>query len=209
MKKLTKIFGLMLIAGALVMGCKKDAGSDSTADIETTEITLSNGTWESNQKINGEVTSGGMSSTIDIKDKTTFEVSGENITIKSSWTSMTTTTTYPDSMSDEDIAQMKSIYDMMASIMTLGGKTAESKQEGKKLTFSMSGDASAREIEEMNAEMETTTEYKSQIPSTAKILTNEKKTVYKITWTGDYEEDMTGGGSSYPSCNYEMTLKKK
>lgn len=209
MKKLTKIFGLMLIAGALVMGCKKDAGSDSTADIETTEITLSNGTWNCEQLIKGETTIGDVSSSIDVKDKTTFDVSGENITITSSYTSMTTATTYPASMSDEDLDEMVETYKFVLGYMALAGKTGEAKRDGKKVTLTIAGDASASEIEQMNAEMGTTTEYKSQIPSTAKILTNEKKTVYKVTWSEDYKEDsLTGPSYTYP-CSYEMTLKKK
>ena len=206
MKKLVKMVGLLLIAGALLAGCKKDADSNA-ADIETTEIKLSDGTWESEELITGESTSGGGSSSIKVEDKSTFDVSGETVTLKSNWNSMTMKTTYPDSTPDDTIASVKSFYEMICAFATFGGKTASVNLEGKTLTFSMEGEANASELEEMNAEMGSTSEYQTQFPANVKILTNEKKTIYKISWSQDYNDD-TMNIDSFP-CTCTMTIKKK
>ena len=45
MKKFAKLFGMLLVAGAMFVGCQQNV------DIDTNEIKLSNGKWESNTKV--------------------------------------------------------------------------------------------------------------------------------------------------------------
>ena len=205
MKKLVKMVGLLLIAGALLAGCNKDA--DGPADIVTNEVVLSNGTWESEQLMVGESESSGGSSSFKMEDKSTFDVDGEKITLKSNWNSIIMQTTYPDSANDATIQAVKEFYDMIATFATLGGKTASSTQEGKTLTFSMSGDSTAAELAQMNDEMSSASEYKAQFPSSAVIKTNERQTVYEITWSENYD-DPEMNIVSLP-CTCTMTIKKQ
>ncbi|MCR4900562.1 MAG: hypothetical protein K5907_07085, partial [Treponema sp.] len=114
MKKLLKMVGLLLIAGALLAGCQKDADANN-ANIETEEIKLSNGTWESKQVTTGESTSGGGTSSIKVEDKSTFDIDGEKITLKTNWNSITMKTTYPDNTPDDTISSVKSMYDLICA----------------------------------------------------------------------------------------------
>ena len=46
MKKLFNLFGLVLLAAMLITGCKKEAAWEEDVTEDTTEVVLSNGTWE-------------------------------------------------------------------------------------------------------------------------------------------------------------------
>ena len=189
MKKLLKFMGLLLVAGALFVGCQQNV------DIDTDEVTLSNGDWKMTQTSSFSFTdedgdknsiSSGLSASIEVANKIfTF-------------TAVTQNTSISITLESESAAQyLKSIWE---ANLEPDEKISVS---GKTVTIKSSYTLSDAEIAESfggryNAE------HVEKGFQGAKIKTNKKRTEYKLT----YKDKRSYGGKSY-DADVVITFKKK
>ncbi len=194
MKKLVKILGLLLVAGALFVGCKQEA------NIETDEIKLSNGTWDYVQKATGTVTEDLYSVSITSDFKMTFTVKDDNATVTKASEGMTLAWGFS---SAEEAAALKPTIEQMFGDEE--GFTVTT--SGSKVIVSGSEDYDADGIAEMNEGGLKVSDIKdSFVGDGAVIKTNKKKTEYSITWK-DKEKNPLGSGEI--DVNYSITIKKQ
>ncbi len=207
MKKLIKVLGLLLLAGAMMTGCK-DGPDNDDATIPATEIHFSDGTWEMKEMVDchSEVAS------LKLDQSYTYVISGDNVTVTAGSISMNQTITYPASTSDDEVARMRTNLQTMFQWMSFDTtKRYEVGGSGKTITLSISGNLSENEIENENISTTDIDDLIIDIPENCKIMTNENNTVYKITWEGDYEgeySDYAGGAGDFTG-SFSIIFKKK
>ena len=208
MKKLIKLIGLLLIAGAMMTACKGGPGNDeASATIETKEIKFSNGNWEMKQKI--DCTSNVASLKLD--QNYSYSISGDNVSLTAGNFSMTQVMNFPASASDDDIATFKSNMETISVIMTMAGSQSSVTSSGRSVTWKLSGTLDENDIESENLTTSSVNDLLADVPSGTKIYTNEKNTVYKIIWSGEYDGEyadyMAGAGDFTGS--FSMVFIKK
>ena len=121
MKKITKLFGLMLVAGAMLVGCKMEP------NIDTNEIVLANGNWEMEETGFYSETSSSGTETTNMTIKATISVSGDEVTFLSMSQGSTDVYTLNDSATAADVENEKKDAEKYANIVggsvTVDGKT--------------------------------------------------------------------------------------
>ena len=208
MKKLIKCLGLLLLAVAMMTGCKGGPDNDD-ATIPATEIKFSDGTWEMKEKIDchSEVAS------LKLDQSYTYVISGDNVTVTAGSISMNQTITYPASYSDDEVASMRTNLQGMFQIFSFDTtKRYEVGGSGKTITLSISGTRSEDEIDNENISTSEIADLTIGLPADCTIMTNENNTVYKVTWEGDYEgeySDYAGGGAGDFTGSFSIIFKKK
>lgn len=190
MKKLLKLLGLLLIAGALVVSCTPSGDDGKTTD----KIELSDGTWEmeSTGSASSSVTQNGMTVTESVSYimKETFTVDGDNITVTAGSNTMKMTMEYP--------ADYASLLTMMKPGLEEQGYTVTI--SGSKLTATQTEVMDDAEIAKMNAENPKVSELTDDLPEDAEITVNSNKTKYTVKFT---EESMG------QEMKFKVTLTKK
>lgn len=194
MKKLVKILGLLLVAGALFVGCKQEA------NIETDKVELSNGTWDLVQKGTATVSEDGYSVSISENYNVTFKVADKLVTFTKGSYGMSMTWGFGSS---EEAAALKPTIEKM-----FGGEEGVTvTASGSNVIVSASEDFDEEEIADMNkGELKASDFIDSYITDEAVIKTNKKKTEYLITWK---EKDKNPLGSDEIDVNYSITIKKQ
>lgn len=202
MKKIVKLMGLLLVAGAMFMGCKQEANT------RTTDFKLSNGNWE----LVADVTTSlddidedelRVTLTTTYKMKQTFSVSGDAVTIKSMTINGEDSVILPTLPSQSDVEKYKQI------------KEAQ-KEEGDTvtvndnvITLKYSHTATAEEIAAQNAENPKVSDIVNDFPQGVEIFTNKKKTEYKVY----FPNTSTVNASVNPPLEFKskttMTFKKQ
>ena len=176
MKKLVKILGLLLVAGALFVGCKQNV------DIDADKIELSNGTWDITSEASGAYTQGALSGSIAYISKEAIQVSGDKSTYLS--VSQTIKATF-DCGSADAAAAAKAGFDEAYA----GNENAPSiSVSGSKLIMSQTYTADAEDIEEMNKDENLVSEF-GYLPEGATLTRNKSKTEYKITYVQKADPD--------------------
>ncbi len=208
MKKLIKVLGLLLLAGAMMTGCK-DGPDNDDATIPATEIHFSDGTWEMKEMVDchSEVAS------LKLDQSYTYVISGDNVTVTAGSISMNQTITYPASTSDDEVARMRTNLQGMFQIFSFDTtKRYEVGGSGKTITLSISGTRSEDEIDNENISTSEIADLTIGLPADCTIMTNENNTVYKVTWEGDYEgeySDYAGSGAGDFTGSFSIIFKKK
>lgn len=195
MKKLIKFLGLLLVAGAMFVGCKQEA------NIDTNEVKLSNGKWDIVSSMSTKTKRGGYTGSVSNTSSETINVSGDTYTYISYSGNQSVSFTLPEGT---DEAALRTL----AALMTGGDEDDEDKPtvtiNGTTLTITDSYTATAEEIAKMNEdENKISEDYTSNYPEGTVIKTNKKKTEYKITWVvaAEDEDDF--------DMNYVITMKKQ
>ena len=206
MKKLIKVLGLLLLAGAMMTGCK-GGDDEASATIETKEIKFSNGNWEMKQHIdcNSDV------STFKMDQNYTYAISGNSVSLSAGNFSLTQVMNFPASVSDDEIASKKSNMETVAAWMSIGGLQSTVTTSGRSLTWKLSGSLSENEIDNQNIATSSVDDLMAQVPAGTKIYTNEKHTVYKVTWSGKYDGEYSDamGGAGDLVGSFKIVFKKK
>ena len=195
MKKLIKFLGLLLVAGAMFVGCQQEA------NIDTNEVKLSNGKWDIVSSMSTKIKKGLYTGTLSYGSSETINVSGDTYTYISYSGNQSVSFTLPEGTDETALRTL-------AALMTGGGEDDEDKPtvtiNGTTLTITDSYTATAEEIEEMNEEEHKISEdYTSELPEGVVIKTNKKKTEYIVTWVVAAEDE-----DDFDS-NYTMTMKKQ
>ena len=200
MKKLTKLFGLLLVAGALLTGCQQNV------DIDTDEIKLSNGKWEMNSKVveteNGKTMGLSYESSQTTKGKSTFKVSGDDMEYLSGSTSLSGKIEFPADTNDATIEFAKGMIETMLPSGT------ELKQEGTTFSYSYSATATEDDIKGQNEGNPKVSSMSKSLPKAARIQTNKKKTEYKISWEEESKDTTDPENPESSKTTYLYTIKK-
>ena len=194
MKKIAKLFGLLLVAGALLTGCQQNV------DIVTDDISLSSGKWDVYYKYTASETENmyGVSVKLSFtqESKGTISVSGDSCTTLSQTSTMSETMTFPEGTPQA----------------TLDAALAEAKEEissatlnGLVISASETETATAAELEEMNKKSSKVSDFKKTFPEHSLIKTNKKKTEYAIS----YEKANSKDGVEVSKETWKATLKKQ
>ena len=192
MKKLVKILGLLLVAGALFVGCKQEA------NIETDEIKLSNGTWDLEMRAAYSVTQSTFSASFASGENITFKVEGETYTVtKGSYNYSVTYDFGSEAAASAAKAQLESYYKAEDGFSV--------STSGSKITVKSSQALDDEDIASMNKGDCNVSEFSAMFPEDAVIKTNKKKTEYKITYTEKADPD---DEDDY-DVNYTVTIKKQ
>ena len=213
MKKLLKIFGFALVLGLMLAGCKKEGEWDDVTE-KVSKIELSDGTWEEVEEYSlvtdyesyvaamdpyeaAEEPSfaAGAKGTYKASSKSTskFKIEGDKVTYLK--VTVSSSTTYPDSVDakliDAYISLYKAYYLDEGEEVSSSGRTVKYKK-----TYT---DA---ELERMNkyASLTNLTKELEHIESTGAVKTNSKKTKYR------YYGKTDNNGTKYEA---EVTLAKK
>ena len=189
MKKLLKFMGLLLVAGALFMGCQQNV------DIDTDEITLSDGTWDTNLNCNASYSDQGFSIKIATDTDEQYKVADKIATLKSSKTTYSYSVTLPDEATDAMVTAIKEKMELTKD----DGETVTVK--GKTITVKSTETMSAEDIAQEKPF--TATLKKEDYPEGTVFKANKKKTEYKITYS------VAVTGQAYSSVNSVITFKKK
>jgi hypothetical protein len=193
MKKITKLFGLLLVAGAMLVGCKMEP------NIETNEIVLANGNWEMEETGFYSETSSSGTETTNMTIKATISVSGDEVTYLSMSESGTISYTLSESATAAEVQAKKASAESLASknggTVTVDGKTIT-------ITIPMIS-ATDDEIAKMNKDKTTISELNQTCNENGGVIKrNRKKTEYTITYT------ITSSNPNSTS-NYTIHLKKQ
>ena len=178
MKKLLKFMGLLLVAGALFMGCQQNV------DIDTDEITLSDGTWDYNKTTTVAYEQTSIKYSWNYFSEGTFKIADKKFTyIK--WSvgtsaSFTVPDSTPDSYMDEYKKQVEKMPSLSGATVTVNGKT---------ITAKYTKSATADEIAEMNEGDLVAGDFAEGLPDDATIKRNKNKTEYKVTYTIPAEDE--------------------
>ena len=189
MKKLLKFMGLLLVAGALFMGCQQNV------DIDTDEITLSDGTWDANWNVSASYSDEGYKFKIATDTDEQYKVADKIATLKSSKTTYSYSMTLPDEATDAMITAFKEQMELSKDddeTVTVKGKTITVKS-----TETMSAEDIAK------AKPTSATLEKEDFPEGTVFKANKKKTEYKVTY------NVAVTGELYSSVKYEINFKKK
>ena len=177
MKKLVKLFGLLLVAGALFVGCKQNV------DIDADKIELSNGTWDIKAELTGAYTEGALSGSIAYIMKEAIKVSGDKFTYLSESQTIKVTL---DCGSADAAAEAKASYDKAYA----GNENAPTiSVSGSKLIMSQTNDADAEDIAAMNEDENLVSELVGDFPEDATLKRNKSKTEYKLTYVEKADPD--------------------
>ena len=189
MKKLLKFMGLLLVAGALFMGCQQNV------DIDTDEITLSEGDWSMNQNSSFTFTDeDGYKASISAGFTALITVEGDAFTFKSVTRESVFSVTCP---SEAEANYLKAAWD-------LGKETGETvSQNGKTVTSKTSNKLTDAELKEDFGGKYSAKNVEKGFDG-AKLKTNKKKTEYKLS----YKDTRTYNGQSY-DADVVITFKKK
>ena len=174
MKKITKLFGLLLVAGAMLVGCKMEP------NIDTNEIVLANGNWEMEETGFYSETSSSGTETTNMTIKATISVSGDEVTYLSMSESGTISYTLSESATAAEVQAKKASAESFASMnggtVTVDGKTIT-------ITIPMRV-ATADEIANMNKGKDSISDLnKDCVENGGVIKRNKKKTEYNISYT--------------------------
>lgn len=196
MKKLTKLLGLLLVAGAMFVGCQQEA------NIDTNEVKLSDGKWDIVTSMSTKIKRGLYTGSLSYGSSETINVSGDTYTYISYSMNQGVSFTLPEGTDEKALTAF-------ATAMTSGeSDEGENKPtvliNGTTITITNSTTATAEEIEEMNEqEHKISEDYTSELPEGVVIKTNKKKTEYIVTWVVAAEDE-----DDFDS-NYTMTMKKQ
>ncbi len=235
MKKLLKMVGLLLIAGALFVGCghsPKDEDKPANTNNSNSNSSSSNNSGSNSGSNSGYVLSENIS---DINVAATsitlangnwerIQVCNAENTSRNSTAGKKIDYTYSingDTISltegemqyfqaitysdSSELSTRKSNAETVAQTKKIGGKNANVTVSGQTLKIEVSGNLSF--TDRMYEEPDTTAELIASFPSNATIKTNSDNSKYYITWTDDYEEDMIQGVTYY-DATYSAVLKK-
>ena len=174
MKKITKLFGLLLVAGAMLVGCKMEP------NIDTNEIVLANGNWEMEESGVYTATSPLGTETSNVTLKGTFSVSGDEITFLSLSQSSIETFTFSESATAAEVQAKKTSAEALAGknggTVTVDGKTIT-------ITIPMRV-ATEDELANMNKGKNAISDLnKDCVEYGGVIKRNKKKTEYNISYT--------------------------
>ena len=233
MKKISRVFILLLTAGALFMGCNPSSGGtnggddsidgsgngttnsngapDVSINVDTSTlspttggITLSDGTWKMTEVYTGSDTEGSEPSNGGRKIIYTFTVSGNSATITGGSIVKFQTITLAD---DDEVARVKNNKEIEAGTQRAGGKNAAVSVNGRTLTYAVSGDLSSREIDNANAWYDKPEDFYSTFISKATVMKNDSNSVFYAIWQDDYEEDMVKA-RTYENATYAVIFEK-
>ena len=233
MKKISRMFILLLTAGALFMSCNPssggtpggdDSGNESgnnntntngTPDVSlnvdtstlsptTGGITLTNGTWKMTEAYTGSDSEASEPSNGGRKIIYTFTVSGDSATITGGSIVKFQTITLID---DDEVARVKNNKDIEAATEKAGGKKAAVAVNGRTLTYAVYGDFSSSEIENANARYTKPEDFYSTFISKATVLKNDNNTVFYAIWQDAYEENMVKA-RTYENATYAVIFEK-
>ena len=197
MKKLVKILGLLLVAGALFVGCKQEV------NIDATEVKLSNGNWDVSFVMSATMSeSDGYKMAMESKSSGAIKVDGETFTYLSYTSTGSIIITCP---SAEVAAAAK---DTMNSQLApfFGEDDFTVKVDGAKIIASASETATAEQLAYMNKGTNLVSEaFDYSDEEGVVIKTNKKKTEYKITYADKADPD---DEDDY-DVNYTITIKKQ
>ncbi len=193
MKKITKLFGLLLVAGAMLVGCKMEP------NIDTNEIVLANGNWEMEETVVATGTNTKGTETTNMTIKATISVSGDEVTFLSMSQGGTDVYTLNDSATAADVENEKKDAEKYANIV--GGSVTV---DGKTITITIPMiSATDDEIAKMNKDKTTISELNQTCNENGGVIKrNRKKTEYTITYT------ITSSNPNSTS-NYTIHLKKQ
>jgi len=178
MKKLVKLFGLLLVAGALFVGCKQNV------DIDADKIELSNGTWDIKAELTGAYTEGTLSGSIAYIMNEAIKVSGDKFTYLSESQTIKVTL---DCGSADAAAEAKASYDKVYA----GNENAPTiSVSGSKLIMSQTNNADAEDIAAMNEDENLVSEFTGDFPEDATLKRNKSKTEYKLTYVEKADPDV-------------------
>lgn len=186
MKKLLKLLGLLLIAGALVVSCTPSGDDGKTTDT----IELSDGTWEMEGTGTASATEQGVTTSVSMTEKLIFEVAGDDITFTSGTATMKMTMEYPPEYASY-LAMMKETYEQQGYDVTVSGS---------KLTATQTEVMDDAEIAKMNAENSKVSTLTDDLPEDAEITVNSNKTKYTVNYTVE---------SMGQEMKYKVTFTKK
>ena len=177
MKKLVKLFGLLLVAGALFVGCKQNV------DIDADKIELSNGTWDITSEASGAYTEGTLSGSIAYIMKEAIKVSGDKFTYLSESQTIKVTL---DCGSADAAAAAKASFDEKYA----GKEDAPTiSVSGSKLIMSQTYTSDAEDIAAMNEDENLVSEFTGDFPEDATLKRNKSKTEYKLTYVHKADPD--------------------
>ncbi len=199
MKKLVKILGLLLVAGALFVGCKQEA------NIDATEVKLSNGNWDISFVMSATMSeSDGYKMAMESKSSGAIKVEGETFTYLSYTSTGSIIITCPSAEVAAAAAQDSDLLKLMMGEDIEGDFTV--KVDGSKIIVSASETATAEQLAYMNKGthlVSKTFDYSDD--EGVVIKTNKKKTEYKITYVEKADPD---DENDY-DVNYTITIKKQ
>jgi hypothetical protein len=201
MKKITKLMGLLFVAGAMFIGCKQDA------DIRTTDFKLSSGQWEvvtdgmdSEDKIENELR---VTYNSTYKAKQLFSVSGDDITIISITKNGKESVILSTLASQTDIDKYKQLLEAKKK----EGDTVS--VEENTVTLNYSHTATAEEIAAQNAKNPKVSDLVNGFPQGVEIFTNRKKTEYKIYYPNKTTTDSSVNPPLETKNKTSLTFKKQ
>ena len=234
MKKLVKMMGLLLIAGAILTGCSdspkddessgKDSGKNSSASSSSSSSSNSSSEYALGVDVSGitvaatqiTLANGNWEETWVCNAQNTDQNStaGKKQIFKYSISGDDIELTQGENFwfqtitcsDDSDLSTRKSNAETVAQTYKMGGKDAKVTVSGRKLTLTVSEALSTTET--WHAEPLNTTALISSFPANATIKTNSDNSKYYITWTADYEEDKLKG-ITYPDASFSAVLIKK
>ena len=196
MKKFVKLFGLLLVAGALFVGCKQEV------NIDATEVKLSNGNWDISFVMSATMSeSDGYKMAMESKSSGAIKVDGETFTYLSYTDTGSIIITCP---SAEEAALAKD--SMNAEFEEMFGDDFTVKVDGAKIIASASETATAEQLAYMNKGTNLVSKAFDYSDNEGVVIkTNKKKTEYKITYTEKADPDVE---DDY-DVNYTITIKKQ
>ncbi|MBR4179821.1 MAG: hypothetical protein IKR45_03875 [Treponema sp.] len=197
MKKLVKILGLLLVAGALFVGCKQEA------NIDATEVKLSNGNWDMSFVMSATMSeSDGYKMAMETKYSGAIKVEGETFT----YLSYTATGSIIITCPSAEVAALAKDTMNAEFEEWFEGDDFTVKVDGSKIIASASETATAEQLANMNKGTNLVSKvFDYSDVEGAVIKTNKKKTEYKITYTDKADPD-----NEYDyDVNYTITIKKQ
>ena len=200
MKKFAKLFGLLLVAGAMFVGCQQNV------DIDTNEIKLSNGKWESNTTVTSSadvyLTGTHYKSSGTTKSKDVFKVTDDVIEFLSGSESGSGKVEFDEGTSALALASAKL---MIAANLPEG---VELTLDGTTYSYTYSHTDTEDELKVQNAAKPKVSTMSSTLPKVARIQTNKKKTEYKVSYEQETTDSTDPDHPSTMKTTYLMTIKK-
>ena len=173
MKKLLKFMGLLLVAGALFMGCQQNVNVDSDS------IKLSDGTWDIDGTTSYSYEISSIKYSFSYFTDYTIKVAEKKFTYKKASGGLSASYTVPDSVPDSAMEN----YKKQVEEMYADEENVTIKVSGKTITVKISESATDEEIAKMNEVEHEAGDFAETFPDGAVIKTNKKKTEYKVTYT--------------------------
>ena len=172
MKKIVKLMGLLLVAGAMFIGCKQEANT------LTTDFKLSNGKWEfvADVTMSEEFLEDGVKITesMTYNTKEMLQVTDGAIKVLSATQKKEASVTFPEGTAQDVLDSAKALAEAKKG----EGDTVTVK--GTTVTLTTTHTATDAEIEEENADNPKVSDIVNSFPKGVEIYTNKKKTIYKV-----------------------------